>query len=67
MALCRYVGRADAQVKLRGFRLELGEIEAVVAAVPGVSDAVAALQVGFYLRKWPAGYHVDPRALQSLL
>ena len=48
-ALCRYVGRADAQVKLRGFRLELGEIEAVVAAVPGVSDAVAALQVGFHL------------------
>lgn len=41
---CRYVGRADAQVKLRGFRLELGEIEAVLAAVPGVQDAVVVLQ-----------------------
>ena len=40
----RYVGRADAQVKLRGFRLELGEIEAVLAAVPGVQDAVVVLQ-----------------------
>src|SRR6476469_2614265 len=43
-ASCRYVGRADAQVKLRGFRLELGEIEAVLAAVPGVQDAVVVLQ-----------------------
>jgi AMP-binding enzyme C-terminal domain/Phosphopantetheine attachment site len=43
-AECRYVGRADAQVKLRGFRLELGEIEAVLAAVPGVQDAVVVLQ-----------------------
>ena len=42
--LHRYVGRADAQVKLRGFRLELGEIEAVLAAVPGVQDAVVVLQ-----------------------
>jgi AMP-binding enzyme C-terminal domain/Phosphopantetheine attachment site len=42
--VCRYVGRADAQVKLRGIRLELGEIEAVLAAVPGVQDAVVVLQ-----------------------
>jgi AMP-binding enzyme C-terminal domain len=41
---CRYMGRADGQVKLRGFRLELGEIEAVLAGVPGVQDAIVALQ-----------------------
>ena len=42
---CRYIGRADGQVKLRGFRLELEEVEAVVASTPGVQDAVAILQV----------------------
>ncbi|WP_287384606.1 non-ribosomal peptide synthetase, partial [Gordonia sp. (in: high G+C Gram-positive bacteria)] len=36
-----YLGRTDFQVKLRGQRLELGEIEAVLASVPGVVHAAA--------------------------
>jgi amino acid adenylation domain-containing protein len=38
-----YVGRLDSQVKLRGMRLELGEIEAVLGAHPQVREAVVAL------------------------
>ena len=38
-----YLGRIDSQVKLRGMRLELGEIEAVLSGHPGVKDAMVAL------------------------
>ncbi|GLF95304.1 non-ribosomal peptide synthetase [Streptomyces yaizuensis] len=38
-----YLGRADDQVKLRGARIEPGQIEAALAALPGVHDAVALL------------------------
>lgn len=40
-----YLGRRDAMVKIRGHRVELGEVEAAVAAHPSVREA-AAVAVG---------------------
>ena len=47
-----YLGRTDFQVKFRGQRIELGDIEAVLAAVPGVTAAAVRLVTG------PGGEHL---------
>ena len=39
-----YLGRLDDQVKVRGYRVELGEVEAVLAAQAGVRQAVAVVR-----------------------
>lgn len=39
-----YLGRADTQIKLRGFRVELGEIEVALASHSGISQACVALR-----------------------
>jgi len=38
-----FVGRADNQIKIRGFRVELGEIEDALRNHPGVTDSVVVL------------------------
>ena len=37
-----FIGRRDGQVKVRGFRIELTEVEEVIRRFPGVKDATVA-------------------------
>ena len=39
----RFLGRIDQQVKVRGFRVELGEVEACLTAYEGIREAVVVL------------------------
>jgi amino acid adenylation domain-containing protein len=53
-----YLGRNDDQVKLRGFRLELGEVEAALRAHPAVREAAVVLRRDDGRDPYLAGYLV---------
>ncbi len=56
-----FLGRADGQVKLRGHRLELGEIEKALERLPGVAEAAVVLREDAPGEKRLAAYLVRER------
>jgi amino acid adenylation domain-containing protein/non-ribosomal peptide synthase protein (TIGR01720 family) len=53
-----YAGRGDSQVKIRGLRIEPGEIEAALTAHPGVAHAVVVVRDGQEGTRQLVGYVV---------
>jgi amino acid adenylation domain-containing protein len=41
-----FLGRADSQTKIRGLRIEAGEVEAALRACPGVTEAALSVHTG---------------------
>ncbi|MYS23185.1 non-ribosomal peptide synthetase terminal domain of unknown function, partial [Streptomyces sp. DvalAA-14] len=53
-----FLGRADEQVKLSGRRIELGEVDAALQALPGVAGAAAAVRTAKRGNQLLVGYVV---------
>jgi natural product biosynthesis luciferase-like monooxygenase protein len=51
-----FFGRLDHQVKVRGYRVELGEIEATLARFPGVKEAVVLARADLSQEKHLVGF-----------
>ncbi|WP_405823509.1 non-ribosomal peptide synthetase [Streptomyces sp. NBC_01390] len=64
-----FLGRRDTQVKLRGFRIEIGEIENALLRVPGVRDGAVVVVRGARLAAFCTGSEltsVQARLAESL-
>ena len=60
-----FLGRVDNQVKLRGFRIELNEIEQVLLQHPGIEMAAVLCKEDGGRQKYLAAYVASPRLIPS--
>jgi amino acid adenylation domain-containing protein len=58
-----FLGRTDYQIKIRGFRVELGEIESVLTQHPTVQQAVVIPHSGIHQERYLVAYVVSSQRL----
>ncbi|MFT3875161.1 MAG: amino acid adenylation domain-containing protein [Propioniciclava sp.] len=63
----RYLGRTDDQVKVRGQRVELGEIEASLAGAPGLAGAAVGVVDEALVCWFAIAEDADPDAVETAL
>ena len=62
-----FCGRIDTQVKLRGFRVELGEVESRAARYPGIRQTAAEVRRDTLVLYYTALEDVDEAALSAFM
>ena len=62
-----FCGRVDTQVKLRGFRVELGEVESRAARWPGIRQTAAEVRKNTLCLYYTASEEVDEAALSAFM
>ncbi|HEX8276906.1 MAG TPA: amino acid adenylation domain-containing protein [Longimicrobiaceae bacterium] len=62
-----YQGRLDRQAKVRGVRIEPGEVEAVLRQAPGVADAVVEVRADARGERRLVGWVVAPEARRDTI
>ncbi|MCT9008990.1 non-ribosomal peptide synthetase [Streptomyces rhizosphaerihabitans] len=60
-----FLGRRDNQVKVRGFRIEIGEIEDALLRVPGVHDAAVVVAEGAARGRHLLAFYSSGRPLKT--
>ena len=58
------IGRSDRQVKIRGMRVDLGEIEAILGLFPGIRRTVAIAEEDGHERRTLVAFYTADRALE---
>lgn len=60
-----YLGRRDSQVKISGFRIEIGDIENALLQVPGVRDGAVVVGEGAGQSKFLVAFYSGSRPLEA--
>jgi len=60
-----YIGRTDSQIKIRGYRVELGEIESALCSYKCIQESVVLVKEGNNANKYLVAYYMSTSPLDK--